>query len=226
MTGANMISRPGYMAFAENHTFRFTHRSRCRQADPSFQQLASVGALSDVWSGGSGPGDCMWPSESRARINSLAPCPFQQCVARLPGDYPRPGTGKALRLLRFFNKQHIRPVSLSYTDFFLTSRILRQGYQLMTATQGTDPHHRISYAPGQCKDKAARRIAKQLPHLMNGSEHMRIRKFSACFRLYNICRARLYLRPSDKAPIERAFGYLLITFDVISYGYYVISPSS
>ena len=191
MTGANMISRPRYLAFAENHTLRFTRRSRCRQADPSFQRLDST---TGRWQ-------------------------FQQCVARLPGDYLRLRTGKALRLLRLFNKQYIWPEFLSYAGFFLTGRILRQGHQLMTATQGTDPHHRVSDASGHCKNKAARRIAEQLPHLIDGSERMRVCKFSTCFCLDNICRARLCFRPSDKAPIQRAFGYLLI-----SYVYYVIPP--
>src|SRR5260370_31453806 len=191
MTGANMISRPHYLAFAENHTLRFTRRSRCRQADPSFQRL-------DRTTG-------RWQ--------------FQQRVARLPGDYLRLRTGKALRLLRFFNKQYIRPVILSYTGFFLTGRILRQGHQLMTSAEGTDPHHRVSYASGQCKTKAARRIAEQLPHLFDGSERMRVCKCSTCFCLDNILRARPCFRPSDTAPIERAFGYLLI-----SYVYYVVPP--
>src|SRR6266487_4670044 len=163
MTGTNMISRPGYLAFAENHTFRFTCRSRCCQADPSFHRLD----------------------------RTTERCQFHQFVARLPGDYFRLRPGKALRLLRSFKKQYIGPVFLSYAGFFLTGRILRQGHQLMTTTQGTDPHHRVSYTSGQCKNKALWCITKQLPHLVDSSERMCVCKFSTCFCLYRICRAWL-----------------------------------
>src|SRR5436853_3004543 len=111
MTGTNGIGRPGYLAFAENHAFWFTCRSRGRQADPSFYRLDRL----------------------------TERCLLQQGIAYLPGNHLSVGASKALCLLRSFDKQDIRSMLLSYAGLLLIRSIWREWNQHMTATERAEP---------------------------------------------------------------------------------------
>ena len=120
MTDTDGIGCPGDLAFAEHHALRFTRRSRCRQADPSFYRLERF----------------------------IGRCLFQQGIACLPGNHLSVGASKALCLLRSFNKQDIRSVLLSYAGLFFIRSIWREWNQHMTATEGAEPDHGIDNAAG------------------------------------------------------------------------------
>ena len=120
MTGTNGIGRPGYLAFAENHALWFTCRSRGRQADPTFYRLDRL----------------------------TERCLLQQGIARSPGNHLSMGAGKALRILRSFDKQDIRSMLLSYPGLLLIRSIWREWNQHMTATEGAEPDHGIDNAAG------------------------------------------------------------------------------